>query len=63
MCVGKALTLALAEKGVFVTIIDLSEERGRETASLAAKECAQFHSYLEFPPVTFIQCDVTNSSE
>ncbi|CAI9104346.1 OLC1v1002999C3 [Oldenlandia corymbosa var. corymbosa] len=61
--IGKALTLALAERGVFVTIIDFSEERGKETASIAGIECAKFHSSLEFPPVTFIKCDVTNSGD
>lgn len=61
--IGKALSLALAKKGVFVTIVDFSEERGKEVAVLAEKECAEFHSALEFPVVMFIRCDVTNPGE
>lgn len=61
--IGRALSLALAQKGVFVTIIDFSEVGGKEVASLAEKECANFQSNLDFPLATFIQCDVTNSSE
>lgn len=58
---GRALSLALAQKGVFVTIVDFSEEKGKEVAALAEKECAKFHSGLEFPLVMFIRCDVTNA--
>ncbi|KAJ8572359.1 hypothetical protein K7X08_008870 [Anisodus acutangulus] len=55
--VGKALSLALAQKGVFVTIV------GKEVATLAEKKCAKFHSGLEFPVVMFIRCDVTDVGE
>ena len=51
--------MALAQKGVFVTIIDYSEERGKEVASLAEKEIAKFHSKLEIPFAIFIKCDVS----
>ncbi|XP_060168248.1 uncharacterized protein LOC132599044 isoform X2 [Lycium barbarum] len=61
--IGKALSLALAQKGVFVTIVDFSEEKGKEVAALAEKECSKFHSGLEFPVVMFIRCDVTNAGE
>uniref|UniRef100_A0A2P2LRZ0 Uncharacterized protein MANES_10G065700 n=1 Tax=Rhizophora mucronata TaxID=61149 RepID=A0A2P2LRZ0_RHIMU len=61
--IGKALCLALAEKGVFVTVIDMSEGRGKEVASLVEKENAKFHPKLEFPPALFIRCDVTNSRD
>ncbi|KAM7479198.1 hypothetical protein LguiA_027411 [Lonicera macranthoides] len=61
--IGKALSLALAQKGVFVTIVDFSEENGKEVAILAEKENAKFHSKLEFPSVIFVKCDVTNSRE
>lgn len=60
---GRALCLALAQKGVFLTIIDFSAERGKEVAILAEKEITKFHAGLEFPPVTFIRCDVTNKGE
>ncbi|WOH04726.1 hypothetical protein DCAR_0624138 [Daucus carota subsp. sativus] len=61
--IGKALSLALAQKGVFVTIIDYSEERGKEVASLAEKEIAKFHSKLEIPFAIFIKCDVSKGEE
>ncbi|KAL3538883.1 hypothetical protein ACH5RR_002249 [Cinchona calisaya] len=61
--IGKALSLALAQKGVFVTIIDFSEVRGKEVASLAENDCAKFHTGLDFPLAAFIKCDVTNSRD
>ncbi|KAL8097101.1 hypothetical protein AgCh_030270 [Apium graveolens] len=61
--IGKALTLALAQKGVFVTIIDYSEDRGKEVANLAEKENAKFHSKLDFPSAISIKCDVTKGEE
>lgn len=61
--VGKALSLALGAKGIFVTVVDFSEEKGREVASQVEKENAKFHSKLEFPSALFIKCDVTNSSK
>lgn len=64
MCVhtGKGLVLALAEKGVFITIVDLSEEKGRQVATLVEKINTKFHPNLEHPSVIFVKCDVTNSS-
>lgn len=61
--IGKALALALGEKGVFVTVVDFSEERGKEVASIIEKENGRFHSKLEFPFAMFIRCDVTNTGE
>lgn len=61
--IGKALSLALAQKGIFVSIVDYSEERGKEVAALVEKENAKFHSKLEFPSAVFIKCDVTNGGE
>uniref|UniRef100_A0A5B7BUR3 Putative zinc-binding alcohol dehydrogenase domain-containing protein 2 n=1 Tax=Davidia involucrata TaxID=16924 RepID=A0A5B7BUR3_DAVIN len=61
--IGKALSMALAEKGIFVTIVDFSEENGREVAGLVEKESAKFHSMLGFPYAMFIRCDVTNTRE
>lgn len=60
-CVGKALSLALAAKGIFVTVVDFSEERGKEVASLVQKENAKFHSNLGFPSAVFVKCDVSNT--
>lgn len=61
--IGKALCLALAQKGIFLTIIDFSVEKGNEVASLAEKEISKFHGDLEFRPATFIKCDVTKRGE
>ncbi|XP_012066889.1 prostaglandin reductase-3 [Jatropha curcas] len=59
--IGKALSLALGEKGIFVTVVDFSEEKGKEVASLIEKENAKFHHKLEFPTAQFVRCDVTNT--
>ncbi|KAE8680013.1 ARP protein (REF) isoform 2 [Hibiscus syriacus] len=61
--IGKSLSLALAKKGVFVTIVDFSEEKGEEVASLVQKENSRFHENLEFPSAIFVKCDVTNPSD
>ncbi|EEF43705.1 prostaglandin reductase-3 [Ricinus communis] len=61
--IGKALSLALGEKGVFVTVVDFSEEKGKEVASLVQKQNAKFHPKLEFPTALFIRCDVTNTRD
>lgn len=58
---GKALCLALAERGIFITVVDYSEEKGKQVAALAEKQIAKFHNNLKFPCATFIRCDVTNS--
>ncbi|KAH9695561.1 PKS ER domain-containing protein [Citrus sinensis] len=60
---GRALSLALAGKGVFVTVVDLSEEKGKEVAALVEKENAKFYSNLGFPSATFIRCDVANTRD
>ncbi|XP_058730739.1 uncharacterized protein LOC131602601 [Vicia villosa] len=61
--IGKGLVLALAEKGVFITIVDFSEERGRQLATVVEKIISKFHPKLQYPPVIFVKCDVTNSSD
>ncbi|KAL0422640.1 UNVERIFIED_CONTAM: 3-beta-hydroxycholanate 3-dehydrogenase (NAD(+)) 2 [Sesamum latifolium] len=61
--IGRALVLALAQKGVFVTVVDFSQDKGEQVASLAEKEVSKFHSRLEFAPALFIKCDVTDSNE
>ncbi|XP_073010378.1 uncharacterized protein [Typha latifolia] len=61
--IGKAISLALAQKGVFVTIVDFSEVRGKEVASLIEKENMKFHENLRFPSAIFVKCDVTNASD
>ncbi|KAH9695573.1 PKS ER domain-containing protein [Citrus sinensis] len=61
--IGRALSLALAGKGVFVTVVDFSEEKGKEVAALVEKENAKFHSNLGFPSAMFIRCDVANTRD
>jgi NADPH:quinone reductase-like Zn-dependent oxidoreductase len=61
--IGKGLVLALAEKGVFITIVDFSEEKGRQVATLVEKINTKFHPKLEHPSVLFVKCDVTNSRD
>ena len=55
--------MALAEKGVFITIVDFSEANGRQVASLVEKINAKFHPKLEFPSALFVKCDVSNASK
>ncbi|BFG41800.1 hypothetical protein CerSpe_280740 [Prunus speciosa] len=59
--IGKALSLALGAKGIFVTVVDLSEEKGKKVASLVQKENAKFHTSLGFPSALFVKCDVTDT--
>ncbi|KAG5388029.1 hypothetical protein IGI04_029570 [Brassica rapa subsp. trilocularis] len=61
--IGRALCLALAEKGVFVTVVDFSEEKGKETTSLVQKANAPFHPGLNSPSAIFVKCDVTNRGD
>ncbi|XP_042057565.1 prostaglandin reductase-3-like isoform X1 [Salvia splendens] len=61
--IGRALTIALAHEGIFITIIDFSQEKGIEAASLAEEQVRKFHADLKFPAVLFFRCDVSNSNE
>ncbi|KAK9056670.1 hypothetical protein SSX86_024032 [Deinandra increscens subsp. villosa] len=56
--IGRALSIALAQKGIFVTVVDFSEDKGKEVALLAQKENLKFHSGLKFPSAIFVKCDV-----
>ncbi|GAB2267258.1 hypothetical protein Dimus_002243 [Dionaea muscipula] len=58
--IGKALSLALGKRGIFVTVID-SSDNGKEVAAAVVKENAKFHANIKFPSATFIRCDVTNT--
>ncbi|XP_068637694.1 uncharacterized protein [Aristolochia californica] len=61
--IGKGLSLALARKGVLVTIIDFSEEKGKETALLIEEENRKFYAGSQLPLAQFIRCDVTNTRD
>ncbi|XP_074587154.1 uncharacterized protein LOC141843041 [Curcuma longa] len=60
--IGKALCLALAQKGIFVTVADLSE-KGKEVAFLIEKENAKLPSKLQVPSAIFVKCDVTDAND
>ncbi|CAM0951698.1 unnamed protein product [Alopecurus aequalis] len=61
--IGKALCIAFAQKGLFVTVVDFSEENGREVATLVQKENQKFHGDLGVPSAIFIKCDVSKSDD
>ncbi|CAI9294616.1 unnamed protein product [Lactuca saligna] len=62
--IGRALCLVLAKKGIFVTVVDTSVEKGEEVASLSQKENLKFHSgSLKFPSAIFVRCDVSKQGE
>lgn len=61
--IGKGLCIALSQKGLFVTIVDFSEDNGGEVASLVLKESKQFHGDSRVPSALFIKCDVTNADD
>ncbi|KAH6772664.1 ARP protein [Perilla frutescens var. hirtella] len=61
--IGRALVLALAQKGILITIIDFSQDKGKEVASLAEEEVRKSHADLKSPAVLFVKCDVVNSNE
>lgn len=58
--IGKAVALALSEKGLFVTIVDFSEQRGNQLLHLLEKNIQKFYPDLRHAPAMFIKCDVTN---
>ncbi|KAL0908656.1 hypothetical protein M5K25_023161 [Dendrobium thyrsiflorum] len=61
--IGRAISLALAKKGLFVTVLDFSEESGKDAVFLIEKENARFHQNLRIPSSMYIKCDVTNSRD
>ncbi|KAK9671027.1 hypothetical protein RND81_12G001800 [Saponaria officinalis] len=61
--IGEAMSIAFAERGIFVTVVDFSEEKGRLVTALIQKKLAKFHHNLNFPSAIFIRCDVTNSGD
>lgn len=58
---GRALALALASKGVHVTIVDLKSKEGEETVHLVEVEHARISYQPTLPSAVFIQCDVTKT--
>ncbi|KAL4586282.1 hypothetical protein LXL04_010918 [Taraxacum kok-saghyz] len=56
----RAFCIALAQKGIFVTAVDFSTERGEELALLSQKENLKFHPQLKSPSSIFVKCNVSN---
>ncbi|XP_071726187.1 uncharacterized protein [Rutidosis leptorrhynchoides] len=61
--IGKALCIALAQKGIYVTVVDFSEERGKEVAALLQKQNIKSQSGLKVPSAIFVKCDASNKGE
>jgi len=62
--IGRALALALASRGVQVTIIDLQAAQGEESVRLVKEEHARVsYKPTDSPSAIFIRCDVTKSEE
>ncbi|PWA79250.1 Alcohol dehydrogenase, C-terminal [Artemisia annua] len=61
--IGRALCIALAQKGIFVTVVDFSEDKGKEVVSILLKENLKFHPGLKYPSSIFVKCDVTNKEQ
>jgi len=61
--IGRALCLALAKKGVRMTILDYSEISGKEVVGVLEEEHAKFYRDLENPTAVFIRCDVANPGD
>ena len=53
--------MALASKGVQVTIVDLKVEQGEESVRLVEQEHAKISYKPNCPSALFIRCDITNT--
>jgi NAD(P)-dependent dehydrogenase (short-subunit alcohol dehydrogenase family) len=64
VCAGRALAVALAGRGVRVTVLDLQTAQGEETVRLVEEEHAKIsYKPSHSPSAIFIRCDVANSDE
>ena len=62
VCAGRALAVALAGRGVRLTILDLNIAHGEETVRLVEEEHAKIsYKPIDSPSAIFIRCDVANS--
>lgn len=60
--IGRALCLALAQKGVRVTVLDYSES-SEKLVGILEEEHAKLHKDLKNPTAIFVKCDVTNPGD
>jgi len=58
---GRALALALAKRGVQVSVLDLASQLGEETVRVVAEEHARVGYKPTSPSAIFIKCDVSNT--
>ncbi|PKA55458.1 (+)-pulegone reductase [Apostasia shenzhenica] len=61
--IGRAISLALAQNGFFVTVLDFSEEKGEQVQLLIEQESKKFHPNIRVPLSMYIKCDVTNARD
>ncbi|KAG0555309.1 hypothetical protein KC19_12G159500 [Ceratodon purpureus] len=61
--IGRALALALASRGVQVTVLDLKTAMGKETVRLVEEQHATISYKPTSPSAIFIHCDVTKPDE
>jgi hypothetical protein len=58
---GRALAVALAKRGVQVSVLDLAPAQGEETVRAVTDEHARISYKPTTPSVIFIQCDVSKT--
>jgi len=56
---GRALALALAKRGVQVSVLDLDSQQGEETVRVVTEEHARMGYKPTSPSAIFIKCDVS----
>lgn len=61
--IGRALSLALAKKGVGLSVVDYSESAGLETVRLVEEEYLRLEKHLDRPRALFIKCDVSKPGD
>lgn len=61
--IGRALAVALAKRGVQLSVLDLASEQGQETVRLVGEAHAQISYKPNSPSAIFIKCDVSKTAE
>lgn len=56
---GRALAVALASRGVRITVLDLKTTAGEETVRMVEEAHAKISYKPNSPSAVFIECDVT----
>lgn len=58
---GRALAVALASRGVQITVLDMMTTKGEETVRLVEEAHAKISYRPNSPSAIFIDCDVTKT--